>query len=84
MAQLTGLELYGMSFDQIKKLIEAAKESGTWLILAGHEIDENGNQTSQLSTIEAICKYANEPSSEIWIDNVRNIATYISNNRKSE
>ena len=42
MSQLTGMELDGKSFDEIKKLIESAKNKGSWLILAGHEINNGG------------------------------------------
>ena len=77
LSQLTGMELEGKSFDQIKKLIETAKGTGKWLVLAGHEMDESGNQTSLLPTIEAIYKYALDPANGIWIDNVHNIASYI-------
>jgi len=81
MAQLTGMELDGKSFDEIKELIESAKSQGLWLVLAGHEINDGGDQTSLLSTIDAICKYAMDPSNGIWIDNVHNIASYINNTR---
>ena len=50
-------------------------------MLAGHEINDGGFQTSQLATIEAICKYAADPGNGIWIDNVHNIAAYIKNKR---
>ncbi len=81
MSKLTGMELDGKSFDEIKQLIESAKNKGQWLIMAGHEMNEGGNQTSLLSTIEAICKYASDPSNGIWIDNVHNIASYIKDQR---
>ncbi len=77
MSQLTGMELDGKSFEQIKTLIEEAKSKGQWLVLAGHEMNEGGFQTSQLSTIESICKYASDPANGIWIDNVHNIAAYV-------
>jgi beta-glucosidase len=77
MANLMGMELDGKSFDQIKELIEAAKKSGKWLILAGHEINDDGRQTSQLKTLEALCQYANDPANGIWIDNVQKISAYI-------
>jgi len=77
MAQLTGMELDGKSFDEIKKLIETAKSTGMWLILAGHEMNVGGNQTSLLPTLESICEYALDPANEIWIDNVHNIASYV-------
>ena len=81
MAQLTGMELDGKSFDQVKALIESAKKKGQWLILAGHEINNDGKQTSLLSTIEELCKYASDPANGIWIDNVHNIASYIREKR---
>jgi peptidoglycan-N-acetylglucosamine deacetylase len=81
MAQLTGMELDGKSFEQILKLIEAAKKNGQWLILAGHEINDDGSQTSLLNTIESLCKYATDPANGIWIDNVHNIASYIKEKR---
>ena len=81
MAQLTGMELDGKSFDQIKKLIESAKSTGQWLVLAGHEMNEGGNQTTLLSTLEAICQYALDPANGIWLDNVHNIASYVKEKR---
>jgi beta-glucosidase-like glycosyl hydrolase/peptidoglycan/xylan/chitin deacetylase (PgdA/CDA1 family) len=81
MSQLTGMELDGKSFEQIKKLIESAAKKGQWLILAGHEINNKGNQTTLLSTLDTLCKYAMDPSNGIWIDNVQNIASYINNSR---
>jgi beta-glucosidase len=81
MAQLTGMEMDGKSFAEIKGLIESAKNQGQWLILAGHEMNEGGNQTTLLSTIDSICKYASDPDNGIWIDNVHNIASYVKEKR---
>lgn len=81
MAQITGMELDGKSFNQINKLIESAKNAGQWLVLAGHEMNEGGNQTSLLATIEAICQYASDPANGVWLDNVHNIAAYIKEKR---
>jgi peptidoglycan-N-acetylglucosamine deacetylase len=77
MAQLRGVELDGKSFDQIIPLIEEAKKSGGWLILAGHEIGSGGRQTSLTETIEAILQYATDPANGIWIDSVGRIASYV-------
>ncbi len=81
MAHLLGMNMDGKSFREIKQIIESAKRTGKWLILVGHEMDVRGEQTSYLSTLEAICKYALDPANEIWIDNVQNIAAYISQKR---
>ena len=82
LSQLTGMELDGKSFEQIMSLIEEAKSKGQWLIFAGHEMNEGGAQTSLLTTIEAICKYASDPANGIWIDNVHNIARYVKEKRE--
>lgn len=84
LAQLNATELDGKSFDQILTLIETAKTNGHWLILAGHEMNDEGRQTSLLKTIEALCKYATDPASGIWIDNVRNVTSYVEQKRLDE
>lgn len=81
LARLNGTELDGKSFEEVLMLIEAAREQGAWLVLAGHEMDEGGRQTSLLSTIEAICKYASDPANGIWIDNVSTIGKYVREKR---
>jgi hypothetical protein len=82
LSQLTGMELDGKTFDQIIALIEDARSKGLWLIFAGHEMNDRGTQTSLLSTIEAICKYASDPANGVWIDNVHKIAAYIKEKRE--
>lgn len=82
LAQLTGMKLDGKTFEDILVLIEGAKKSGHWLVLAGHEMGGEGNLVSCLETIEAICRYASDPANGVWIDTVSNIASYIEENRK--
>jgi GH35 family endo-1,4-beta-xylanase/peptidoglycan/xylan/chitin deacetylase (PgdA/CDA1 family) len=81
MAQLNASELDGKSFDQVLKMIDAARAAGGWLILAGHEMNTEGYQTSRLETIEAICKYASDPANGIWIDNIHNVASWVKKKR---
>jgi peptidoglycan/xylan/chitin deacetylase (PgdA/CDA1 family) len=81
MANLMAIELDGKSAEEAIQLIDSARANGQWLVLAGHEMDEGGYQTSMLSTIEAICRYASDPSNGIWINTVHNIAAYIRNER---
>jgi beta-glucosidase len=80
-AQLPGIELDGRSFAEIRERIEAAREQGGWLILAGHEMDNGGRQTSLLSTIDSICSYAADPANEIWIDKVDAVSSYLREKR---
>ena len=81
MAQLMGMESDGKSFDELKALVDKAARSGRWLILAGHEMRESGSQTTYLSSLESLCRYASDPANGIWIDTVEHVAEYILNNR---
>jgi beta-glucosidase len=80
-ARLTGMELDGKNFDQVLSLIRQAGRTGSWLILAGHETDLGGPQTSLLSTIDSICRYAADPANGIWIDHVANVGRYVREQR---
>jgi peptidoglycan/xylan/chitin deacetylase (PgdA/CDA1 family) len=57
-AQLTGMEMDGKDFDQILSLIKAAKETGKWLVLAGHEMGDSGQQTTRLTMLKDLMEYA--------------------------
>lgn len=81
-AQLTGIELDGKTFDQVKAIIESARKTGKWVVFAGHEMNDEGKQTTLLSTLDQLCKYAADPANGIWIDNVHNIASYVRSKRK--
>ena len=82
MSQLTGIELDGKNFEQVKNIIESARATGKWIVFAGHETGDGGRQTSLLSTIEELCRYAADPANGIWIDNIHNIASYITERKK--
>ena len=76
-AQLTGIEMDGQDFEQILPLIEEARNSGKWLVLAGHEMNESGNQTTRLSMLKKLMEYANNPANGIWIAPMGTVAKYI-------
>ena len=77
LAQLTGMEMDGKDFDQILPLIENAKKSGAWLVLAGHEMGVSGNQTTRLSMLKKLIEYAQNPANGIWIAPIGTVAKYI-------
>lgn len=82
LAQATGISLDGLDFEQAKQLIDKAAAEGRWLIFFGHEIGEQGHQTTTVSTLQAICQYASDPANELWIDTVVTIGKYIREQRK--
>lgn len=76
-AQLTGMEMDGKDFEQILPLIENAKKTGAWLVLAGHEMGESGSQTTKLSMLKKLIEYAQNPANGIWIAPVGTVVKYI-------
>lgn len=80
LAQITGVEMDGKSFKELLTLIEAARVNGLWLVLAGHEIDKGGNQTTKVKSLEKLLKYLSNEES-IWVAPVGEIAGYIEGNR---
>ncbi len=84
LSQIMAMELDGKSFEEVQKLIDSAKEKGQWLVLAGHEMNDGGVQTSRLSTLEAICRYATDPKNGIWLERIHTIASYIREKRNEK
>lgn len=76
-AQLMAMELDGLTFEQLKTLVDAAVEQGAWLVLAGHEIGAQGRQTTRVDTLKAFCEYARDPQNGLWVDTVANVAAYV-------
>lgn len=77
MAQLMGVELDGKNFEQVKQLFDKTVANGGWLILCGHEIGEEGRQTTRSSTLKALCEYAQDTANGLWLDTVQAVASYI-------
>ncbi|MDO1446532.1 polysaccharide deacetylase family protein [Rhodocytophaga aerolata] len=82
MAQLTGMEMDGKNFDQIKPLLEKAKETGQWVVLAGHEMNDSGEQTTRLSMLKDLLAYAQDPANGIWLAPVGTVSEYIQKQKK--
>lgn len=80
-AQLMAMEFDGLTFEQLKSLVDAAVEQGAWLVLAGHEIGSPGRQTTRADTLRAFCEYARDPQSGLWVDTVANVAAYVVEHR---
>ncbi len=81
-AQLTGMEMDGKDFDQVLPLITNAKETGKWLVLAGHELGDSGQQTTRLTMLKKLIEYAQNPTNNVWIAPVEIVAEYIKKERR--
>jgi len=82
-AQLTGMEMDGKDFEQIRVLVENARKNQQWLVLAGHEMGESGSQTTHLSMLEKLFEYARDPANGVWLAPVGTVGEYIKSVRKN-
>lgn len=80
-ARLTGMEMDGKDFEAVRALIEQAKASGAWLVLAGHEIGTGGAQTTRVEMLEKLLAYASNPENGIWMAPVDTIGRYVREQR---
>lgn len=83
-AQLTGVESDGKDFEQLLPVIESAVKNGHWLVLAGHEMNESGSQTTRLSMLKKLLEYVQDPAHGIWIAPVGTVREYVEKNRGSK
>lgn len=80
-AQLASFDMDAKSFDQLLPMLETTKKQGGWLILMGHEINKDGNQTTRLETLEKLTAYANAPENKLWTAPVATIAHHVQQQR---
>jgi peptidoglycan/xylan/chitin deacetylase (PgdA/CDA1 family) len=80
-AQITGMESDGKEFSEILPLIESAKKSGFWLVLAGHDIGAGGRQTTRVAMLDALGAYVTNPANGVWVAPVGHVARYIRDQR---
>lgn len=81
-AQLTGMEMDGKNFEDILPLLANAAKNHQWLVLAGHEIDDSGPQTTRLSMLKSLIEYAQDPAHGVWLAPVGTVAKYIQQEKK--
>lgn len=78
MAQITGMEMDGKDFETINQWIENARKNHLWLVLAGHDIGDGGNQTTNISMLNQLFTYlTHEKGNDIWVAPVGEIVSYI-------
>lgn len=82
MAHLTGMKMDNMEFDEILPILEGAAKTGKWVVLAGHETDTAGNQTTYLHTLERLLQYVTDPANEIWVAPIGTVAEHVLKERE--
>lgn len=80
---LNGMEMDNKDFDEILTLINSAKENGQWLILAGHDIGNEGRQTTYLQMLRQLMEYVRDEDNGIWLAPMGEVAEYVNTTRKA-
>jgi peptidoglycan/xylan/chitin deacetylase (PgdA/CDA1 family) len=81
LAQITGVPMDELDFEQIRPLLETARSEGRWLVLAGHDIGSTGRQTTRAEMLEELLEYAMEPANGIWLAPVGTVTEYVRQQR---
>jgi hypothetical protein len=62
-------------------MLERARDARAWLVLAGHEIGQEGNQTTRVGMLEKLLPHVRDPANGFWVAPVGEVARYIRQHR---
>ena len=77
LAQTFGVEMDGKDFAQIRPLLDEARNTGAWLVLAGHDIGDGGRQTTRIAMLDELFAYVKDPASGVWLATVAEAADLV-------
>ena len=67
--------------EQVRPLLEQARQDGSWLVLAGHDIGEPGAQTTRVGLLEKLLPYLRDPANGFWTAPMGTVANTIRRGR---
>jgi peptidoglycan/xylan/chitin deacetylase (PgdA/CDA1 family) len=77
LAQVMGVEMDGKDFEEIRPLLDQARETGGWLVLGGHEIGEGGRQTTRVAMLRQLLPYVLDGANGFWVAPVGTVARHV-------
>jgi hypothetical protein len=77
LAQTMGIDSDGLSFEQIKSIVEDAAKRGAWVVFAGHDIGTKARQVTESAALEQFLKYAQDSANGVWLDTIQKVASHI-------
>lgn len=80
-AQLFGFEGDGLAPDRAIALARAAAETGSWLVLACHDVGDHPSQAISCETLDALCAYCGDAANDIWLATVAEVAGVVMRER---
>lgn len=82
LAQTMGIDSDGLSFEQMKAIVETARQNNGWVVFAGHDIAAKpARQVTEIASLEQFIKYAQDPANLVWLDTVERVARHIQSRR---
>ncbi len=81
LAQTMGIDSDGLSFEAMKTLVETARDRGSGVVFAGHDIGKSGRQVTEAASLEQFLKYAQDPANGVWLDTIEKVAKHIQTQR---
>ena len=84
LAQVLSMAMDETDFEEVRSILDKARETGQWLILTGHEIGDAGFQTTRVAMLEKLIPYALDPARAVWIAPVGTVAKHILHQRHAD
>lgn len=81
MAQVNGVDADGKEPGQLKTMVDANLENGTWLVLVAHDIGRHGHQSMPPDALQQLCRYV-AVRDELWVDTVTAIGAHLAAERR--
>lgn len=72
LAHLEAFAADGLHADRLVRLVDDAAAEGKWIILAGHDVGEGGEQTVLVDALEALCRRLADD--DTWVAPVADVA----------
>ena len=82
LAHVGGTELDGLDFSGLRRTLKRAEENRQWVVFAGHEVRDSGQQTTRVDALAEFCAYCTDPANGVWIDTVATLAAYVKAHRR--
>jgi hypothetical protein len=75
------MEMDSRDFEQVRPLLEQARQGRSWLVLAGHDIGETAVQTTRVGLLEKLLPYLRDPANGFWTAPMGTVAHAIAKHR---
>jgi peptidoglycan/xylan/chitin deacetylase (PgdA/CDA1 family) len=74
-AHLEAFTIDGLDAGGLVGLVDGDGATGRWVIMAGHDVGEGGEQTVLIDSLDALCRRVTRP--DVWVAPVAEIAKYL-------